>query len=48
MEILAKETRKGEVAQRNLVVFGEEMDTIEAKWEAKLEDTNEVIARPQK
>ena len=45
--MLAEETRKREVAQRNLVTFGEEMDRMEAKWEAKLEDANEEIASLQ-
>ena len=38
MEMLAEETKKREV------VVGEEVDRMEAKWEAKLEDTNEEIA----
>ena len=45
--MLAEETRKREVAQCNLVTFGEEMDRMEAKWEAKLEGANEEIARLQ-
>ena len=47
MWMLAEETRKREVAHRNLVTFGEAMDRMEAKWEAKLEDANEEIARLQ-
>ena len=47
MEMLAEETRKREVAQLNLVTFGEEMDRMEVKWEAKLEDTNKEIVRLQ-
>ena len=45
MEMLAEETRKREVAQYDLVTFGEEMDRMWVKWEAKLEDANEEIAR---
>ena len=45
--MLAEETRKREAAQRNLAAFGEEMERMEVKWEAKLEDANEEIARLQ-
>ena len=45
MDMLAEETRKIGVAQRNLVTFGEEMDRMEAKWEAKPEDANKETAR---
>ena len=47
MELLAEETRKREVAQCNLVTFEEEVYRVEAKWEEKLEDANEEIARFQ-
>ena len=47
MEMLAEETRKRGAAQRNLAAFGEEMERMEVKWEAKLEDANEEIARLQ-
>ena len=47
MGILAEETKKREVAQRNLATFEEEMERMEVKWEAKLEDANEEIARLQ-
>ena len=47
MEILAKEPKMKEVAQHNVLVFGEEMDRMEVKWEAKLKVANEEIARLQ-
>ena len=45
--MLAEETRKRGVDHRNSVVLGEEMDRMEAKQEAKVEDANEEIARLQ-
>ena len=41
MGIFAEEARKKEAAEINLAAFGEEMERMEAKWEAKLEDANE-------
>ena len=45
--MVAEETRKREAAHHNLVAFREDMDRIEAKWRAKLEDANDEITRLQ-
>ena len=45
--MLSEEIKKREVVESNLVAFGEELDGVEVKWQVKLEDANEKIARLQ-